>query len=71
LRATRVLSILFEVDSVIPLGTVANQANGLIAAPGLRFSGEHLGLDLAFARRLDVLDSMAFPFIAATYRTAP
>jgi hypothetical protein len=69
LRATRMLSILFEVDSVIPLGTAINQVNGLIAAPGIRLSGEHLGLDLAFARRLDVLDGVAIPFIAATYRT--
>jgi hypothetical protein len=69
LRATRVLSILFEVDSAIPLGTVANQVNGLAVAPGIRLSGEHLGLDLAFVRRLDVLDGVAIPFIAATYRT--
>ena len=71
LRATRVLSFLLEVDSAIPLGTVANQVNGIVAAPGLRLSGEHLGLDLAFARRIDMLDSIAVPFIAATYRTSP
>jgi hypothetical protein len=54
---------------VIPLGTIANQVNGLAFASGIRLSGEHLGLDLAFARRIDVLDTIAIPFIAATYRT--
>jgi hypothetical protein len=70
-RATRALSVLAEFDSVIPLGTVGNQINGLAFAGGIRLSGEHLGLDLAFARRIDVLDGAAIPFIAATYRTAP
>jgi hypothetical protein len=33
------------------------------------FSGPHLGLDLAIARRIDLLDSIVVPFVAATYRT--
>jgi hypothetical protein len=69
LRATRILSILFEIDSAVPLGTAVNQVNGLAAATGIRLSGEHLGLDLSFVRRLDVLDGVAIPFVAATYRT--
>ena len=69
LRATKVLSVLVEFDASIPLGTVANQVNGLAFASGIRLSGEHLGLDLALARRIDVLDATALPFIAATYRT--
>jgi hypothetical protein len=69
LRATRILSILFEIDNAIPLGTAVNQLNGLVVAPGIRLSGEHLGLDLALVRRLDVLDGVAIPFVAATYRT--
>ena len=71
IRATKALSVLAEFDAVLPLGTVANQINGLAFATGIRLSGEHLGLDLAFARRLDVLDATAIPFIAATYRTGP
>jgi hypothetical protein len=71
IRATRVLSVLAEFDAVLPLGTVANQLNGLAFATGIRLSGEHLGLDLAFARRIDVLDATAIPFIAGTYRTGP
>jgi hypothetical protein len=69
LRATRIMSILFEIDSAIPLGTAVNQVNGLAFASGIRLSGEHLGLDLTIARRLDVLDSPVVPFVAATYRT--
>lgn len=69
LRATRILSILFEIDSAVPLGTAVNQVNGLAAATGIRLSGEHLGLDLSFVRRLHVLDGVAIPFVAATYRT--
>jgi len=69
IRASRVTSILFEIDSAIPLGTAANEANGLAFASGVRFSGPHLGLDLAIARRIDLLDSIVVPFVAATYRT--
>jgi len=69
IRATRVLSVLMEFDASIPLGTAINQLNGLAFASGIRLSGEHLGLDLAIARRIDVLDAITVPFIAATYRT--
>lgn len=69
LRATRTLSVLMEFDSALPLGTVAHQLHGLAFASGIRLAGEHLGLDLGFARRIDLVDAMALPFIAATYRT--
>jgi hypothetical protein len=69
LRATKALSVLIEFDAVIPLGTAINQLNGLAFASGIRLSGEHLGLDLAIARRIDVLDGGTVPFLAATYRT--
>jgi len=69
LRATKALSVLVEFDAVIPLGTAVNQLNGLAFASGIRLSGEHLGLDLVLARRLDVLDATVLPFVAATYRT--
>ena len=71
LRATKALSVLIEFDSAIPLGTAANQINGLAFASGIRLSGEHLGLDLAIARRIDVLNGGTVPFLAATYRTGP
>jgi len=35
LRATRVMSVLFEVDTAIPLGTAVNQINGLAFASGI------------------------------------
>jgi hypothetical protein len=69
LRASPHISVLFEVDAAIPIGSTGNQYNGIAVAPGIRFTGEHLALDLAFAHALDVLEGPAVPFLAATYRT--
>jgi hypothetical protein len=65
------VSALLELEAAIPIGTVGNQFNGIAVAPGVRFTGEHFALDLAFAHSLDVLEGPALPFIAATYRTGP
>lgn len=70
LRASDHVSVLFEADAAIPIGSAVNQFNGLSVAPGVRFAGEHLAIDLAFAHRLDQLEGPSLPFIAATYRTA-
>jgi hypothetical protein len=69
LRASQHVSVLLELEAAIPIGNVANQFNGIAVAPGIRFTGEHLALDLAFAHALDVLEGPALPFLAATYRT--
>jgi hypothetical protein len=69
LRASPHVSALLELEAAIPIGTTGNQFNGIAVAPGIRFSGEHFALDLAFAHALDVLEGPALPFIAATYRT--
>jgi hypothetical protein len=71
LRASRLVSVLLEVDAAIPIGTVGNEFNGLAVAPGVRFGGEHFGFDFAFAHSLSDLTGPALPFIAFTYRTAP
>jgi hypothetical protein len=68
LRASDHVSVLFEVEAAIPIGTFGNEFNGIAAAPGVRFTGEHLALDIAFAHSLDVLEGPALPFLAATYR---
>ena len=62
------ISALLEVDEAIPIGTFGNEFNGIAVAPGVRFSGEHFALDIAFAHRLDVLEGPGVPFLAATYR---
>jgi hypothetical protein len=67
-RATEHISLLLEVDASIPIGTVAAEYHGMAIAPGIRFSGEQLGFDIAIAHSLDVLEGPAFPFLAATYR---
>ncbi len=69
LRASEHVSALLEVDAAIPIGNVANQYNGIAVAPGVRFTGEHFALDLAFAHALDALGGPSLPFLAATYRT--
>jgi len=69
-RGTDHISVLLEVDAAIPLGTGLNQFRGLSIAPGVRFSGEHLGLDFAFIHALDMLEGPALPFLAVTYRTS-
>jgi len=68
-RASEHVSLLLEADAAIPIGSAVNQFNGLAIAPGVRFAGEHLAIDLAFAHRLDELEGPSLPFIAATYRT--
>jgi hypothetical protein len=69
LRATDHVSVLLEVDSLVPVGRDVAIYGGLAIGPGIRFSGEHLGLDLAFMHALDVLEGPGVPFLAATYRT--
>jgi hypothetical protein len=69
LRASRYVSVMVEVDALIPIGTAANEFNGMSIAPGVRFAGEHFGFDFALAHSLDVLEGPGLPFLAATYRT--
>jgi hypothetical protein len=68
-RGTDHVSVLLEVDSLVPVGRDVAIYGGLAIGPGIRFSGEHLALDLAFMHALDVLEGPGVPFLAATYRT--
>jgi hypothetical protein len=69
-HASQHVSLLLELDASIPLGDLGTDLSGLAVATGVRFSGEHLGLDLVFAHSLDVLEGPGIPFLAATYRTS-
>ena len=67
-HASTHVSVLFELDSVVPVGLDVATYGGLTASPGVRFSGRHLALDLAFIRAVGV-SGPAIPFLAMTYRT--
>src|SRR5260221_4686936 len=69
IRASPHVSVLLEVDALIPIGNAANELHGISVAPGVRFTGEHFALDLAFAHSLDLLECPALPFLAATHRS--
>jgi hypothetical protein len=72
-RAGRIVSLIAELDSLIPLGEAVGEANGLLAGVGVRLSGRAWGIDLALMRagkaRADVSDVV--PFLAVTYRYVP
>jgi len=68
-RATDHVSLLLELDSLVPVGRDVATYGGVAIGPGVRFSGEHLGLDLAYIHPLDALENQGLPFLAVTYRT--
>jgi hypothetical protein len=72
-RAGRIVSIIAELDTLIPLGEVVGEANGLLGGVGVRLSGRAWGVDLALMRagkaRADL--SPVLPFLAVTYRYVP
>jgi hypothetical protein len=72
-RAGRYVSLIAEVDTLIPLGELAGEANGLLGAAGVRLSGRGWGVDLALlkAGKAHAEPSNIIPFLAATYRYVP
>jgi hypothetical protein len=72
-RAGRIVSIIAELDTLIPLGEVAGEANGLLGGAGVRLSGRAWGVDLALmkAGKARSAPSSVFPFLAVTYRYVP
>jgi hypothetical protein len=72
-RAGRIVSLIGEVDSLIPLGEAVGEANGLLAGIGVRLSGGAWGVDLGLlkAGKAHAQSSSILPFLAATYRYVP
>jgi len=72
-RAGRIVSLIAEVDTLIPLAEAVGEANGLLGGAGVRLSGRAWGVDLALmkAGKAGSAPSGFFPFIAATYRYVP
>ena len=72
-RAGGIVSLIAEVDTLIPLGEVAGEANGLLGGIGVRLSGRAWGVDLGLlkAGKAHEKPSSILPFLAATYRYVP
>jgi hypothetical protein len=67
-RAGRIVSLLGELSTLIPVGTQGGQFNGSVIGGGVRFHWPHIGFDLALLRFLDSATA-TLPFVAFTYRS--
>jgi hypothetical protein len=65
---SRSVSLLAELDTLLPLGTAAAEFNGAMAGGGLRFTWPHVGLDLTLMRLLGGTHT-TLPILAFTYRS--
>jgi hypothetical protein len=72
-RAGRIVSIIAELDTLIPLAEPVGEANGLLGGVGVRLSGRAWGVDMGLmkAGKARAEPSGLFPFLAATYRYVP
>lgn len=72
-RLGRIVSILAEVDTVVPLAEPVGEANGVLGGLGVRLSGRAWGVDLALmkAGKARAEASNLVPFVAVTYRYVP
>jgi hypothetical protein len=72
-RAGRIVSLIVELDTLVPLAEPVGEANGLLGAIGVRLSGRAWGVDLALMRgaNAEAGAGPVVPFLAATYRYVP
>jgi hypothetical protein len=70
-RFTDLFALLFEVDTLIPLGKEAGNYYGMAAAPGIRLSGRTWGFDFALYRSVGRGSSPTIPVLVGTYRFLP
>ncbi len=72
-RVGRIVSLIAEVDTLLPLAEPVGEANGVLGGAGVRLSGRAWGIDLALmkAGKAGGEASGIIPFIAATYRYVP
>ena len=72
-RAGRILSLIAELDSVLPLAEPVGEANGLLGGGAVRLSGAAWGVDLGLLKagkaRAEASDLL--PFVSASYRYLP
>lgn len=72
-RAGRFVSLIAEVDTLLPMSEPVGEANGVLGAAGVRLSGRAWGVDLVLmkAGKARSEPSAVIPFLAATYRYVP
>lgn len=72
-RVGRIVSLIAEVDTLVPLAEPVGEANGVLGGAGVRLSGRAWGVDLALmkAGKARAEASDLIPFVAATYRYVP
>ena len=69
LRVGRRVSLLAEVETLVPIGREGNQWNGAALGGGVRFHFSHWGFDLSLVRTVRGKD--ALPLLTVTYRSTP
>jgi hypothetical protein len=69
-RASRLISFVGELDTLVPLGNLVDGFGGALWGAGLRFNAGNWGVDLAVLHVLGHAKATA-PFLAITYRSAP
>ncbi len=69
LRIGRRVSLLAEVQTLVPIGREGNQWNGAALGGGIRFHFSRWAFDLALIRTVRGQDPI--PFLTVTYRSAP
>lgn len=72
-RVGRIVSLIAEVDTLLPLAEPVGEANGVLGGAGVRLSGRAWGVDLALLKAGKAREKASdlIPFIAATYRYVP
>jgi hypothetical protein len=72
-RVGRMVSLIAELDTLLPLAEPVGEVNGVLGGLGVRLSGRAWGLDFALmkAGKARAEPSDLVPFIAATYRYVP
>lgn len=71
-RVNHAVSLLFEIQSVLPLGRDVSEIHALAGAAGIRIAGKRLALDIAFEGPIDRRTKpQAVPVIVGTYRFLP
>jgi hypothetical protein len=63
------LQLLVEVTTLLPLGPVGGQANGLATAAGFRYPWQHWSLDFSVVRFPSVDKSQSIPLLALSWRS--
>jgi hypothetical protein len=72
-RAGKIVSLIAELDTLVPMAEPVGEANGVLGAAGVRLSGRSWGVDLVVMKsgKARSEPSPIIPFLAATYRYVP